>query len=745
MPKELKTSVRLDTKSAVSSLAALEKRISRIQTLVNKTGNATNKFSAPLKKATRSVQQLHSANTKAANSANQIAKGYQKTSKSASVLTKNLRTLISTYVGLMGAQAVLNTSDKITSAKNKLNYLNGGNTGDTQLTMDKTYAAAQRSRGSYTDMIGNVSKSMTLASGAFQDNVDNAIRFQEIMSKAYTVGGASSAEQSSSMYQLIQALGSGILQGDELRSVREGAPIAYKEIEKFAQGVYNTTDSLKDMASEGMITSEIVVAAVMGMGESIDKAFANTDMTFAQAWDNIKNMATKAFEPVLQMLNDALNSSVGKAMLQGIGQVFVMIANGILWVMNLLVTFFNWCAENWNWLKYIVIGILTALTIWLAIYTATAIAGALVRIGLWIAENWQMLLIIMTIAAMVAALVWWANTAASGCEFVVGALAIVAAAIMLIGLITGNMVLIVIGLIIALAAIIIQYLDYVMGAIYAAGAVIYNIGVGVLNGLMQAVYAIFVDPIAGIIEWFVNAFSGGFNGILGAAANAIGQLVSIVLGGLKIITKAIDAVAGSSLTDKISGWQASVKSWGKTESAVTYSVEAPAFKRMSVGNAWDAGFSQGTKWKNSIGAFGDNIKNKVSGLGDSFSLGNSKFGTFGADGLGSYLPGINDPANAVGGGYDPSKALDDIGKGVGDIGDSTGSIADSMDLADEDLEYLRKLAESEWKKEFTTATIQVDMSNYNNINGMDDLDGIATRLADKLYEEMDAVANGVYQ
>ena len=68
-----------------------------------------------------------------------------------------------------------------------------------------------------------------------------------------------------------------------------------------------------------------------------------------------------------------------------------------------------------------------------------------------------------------------------------------------------------------------------------------------------------------------------------------------------------------------------------------------------------------------------------------------------------------------------------------------------MDLADEDLEYLRKLAESEWKKEFTTATIQVDMSNYNNINGMDDLDGIATRLADKLYEEMDAVANGVYQ
>lgn len=743
MPKELKTSVKLDARKALDTLDKLERKINRINAAVNKTNSRNSGLSRAINDAnksannlTKNVNKVNTANKQAAKSANQIANGYKKSSQQASILTKNLRTLISTYVGLMGAQAVLNTSDKITSAKNKLNYLNGGNTADTQLTMDKTYAAAQRSRGNYTDMIGNVSKSMTLASGAFQDNVDNAIRFQEIMSKAYTVGGASSAEQSSSMYQLIQALGSGILQGDELRSVREGAPIAYKEIEKFAQGVYNTTDSLKDMASEGKITSDIVVAAVMGMGESIDKAFADTDMTFAQAWDNIKNMATKAFEPVLSMLNEALNSSIGQSMLQGIGQVFVIIANGVLWVMNLLGTFFTWCADNWNWLKYIVIGILTALAVYLVWYTGVAIANAVVRIGLWIAEHWQMVLIILTLAAMVAAIVWWANTAASGCEFVCGALMMVGLAIMLIGVIVGSTALVIVGIIIALAGIIIYFLDYVMGAIYAAGAVSYNIGVGVLNGIIQAVYSIFVDPMMGIIEWFVNAFSGGFNGILGAAANAIGQLVSIVLGGLKIITRAIDAVGGTNLTGKISGWQASVKSWGKTETAVTHSVEAPSIKRKSVGDAWDAGFSKGTEWKNAIGAFGDNIKNKVSGLGDNFGLGKSKFGTFGAD-SGSYLPNATDPAYGVGGGYDPSKAL----KGI--KGD-TGSIADSMELADEDLEYLRKLAEMEWKKEFTTATIQVDMSNYNTINGTDDLDGIATRLADKLYEEMDAVANGVY-
>jgi hypothetical protein len=67
-----------------------------------------------------------------------------------------------------------------------------------------------------------------------------------------------------------------------------------------------------------------------------------------------------------------------------------------------------------------------------------------------------------------------------------------------------------------------------------------------------------------------------------------------------------------------------------------------------------------------------------------------------------------------------------------------------MDLTQEDMEYLRRVADMEWKKEFTTASITVDMSNYNTINGENDLDGIVTKLADKLYEEMDYMANGVY-
>lgn len=90
--------------------------------------------------------------------------------------------------------------------------------------------------------------------------------------------------------------------------------------------------------------------------------------------------------------------------------------------------------------------------------------------------------------------------------------------------------------------------------------------------------------------------------------------------------------------------------------------------------------------------------------------------------------------------YNPDK----LNKGVGNIDKNTGKMADSMELADEDLKYLRDVAEREWKKEFTTANIVVDMNNYNTIDGDNDLDGIVTKLSSKLYDELDYLANGTY-
>ena len=730
--KTLNVTVKLDSKAAEASLDRLSKKINDVQKAINKTSTNNNKLTTAINKAVTSTNKLdtatkkvaattekvvkttskvNTANNKAVNSARKLAGSYNSGNTAAGKLLKTVKSLSATYLGIMGVRAVLNTSDTITSAENRLNNMEGDNPQLTQTSMDKIYSAAQRSRAGYGDMLNNVSKSMTLAGDSFGGNIDNAIRFQEIMSKAYTVGGASAAEQSSSMYQLIQALGSGVLQGDELRSVREGAPLAYKAIEEFAQGVFNTDESLKELASQGKITSDIVVAAVMDMengADNINDRFANTAMTFAQAGQLIQNSAIQAFRPVLQMLNDVLKSSMGQAIISGIGQAFVFIANLILWISNLFGTFFNWLAENWNWISRVILSVLAiigivmavllfpdfllwlgymALVIWDYIQIgAAAVASALKTAAAWAIANWQMLLIIVVIAAIVVAIIWLADSFEDACGMIVG-------------------------------------------VIMTAVAFVWNLIVGVINAIIQFLWTSFVEPWIGIIEWVLNVFNGGFNSFGDGVKNLLGNIISWFLSLGQVVTKIIDAIFGTNWTGGLESLKGKVLEWGKNENAITLSREAPvALDRWAYGDAYDTGYdwgSSGANW----------VSDKLSGIGDYLKSSND----MNLDVGGSYLPDIDSAANAL----DPYD-FGNIGNDLGDINDNTSAMKDSMDLNSDDLEYLRRIAETEWKKEFTTAEIKVEMNNSNTINGDSDLDGIVTKLTDKLYEELNSVADGVY-
>lgn len=664
--KALNVKVQMNTRNAEKALGKLERKINRINNAMNRSVNASFKAN------------------------NAMTNHCKKTEKSVDSLTKKLGKLAKAYLGVMGARAVLTTADTITSAENRLNNLPSGTQKSTQNSMDKMYTASQNSRMNYTDMMSNVSKSMTLADKAFQGNIDNAIRFQEIMAKSYTLGGASAAEQSSSMYQLIQALGSGILQGDELRSVREGAPIAYKEIEKFAQGLYNTTESLKDLASEGKITSDIVVAAMMKAGKGIDEAFENTDMTFAQAFTNIRNTAIKAFEPVLQRLNDALNSDAGKAIVNGIGQALIFVAGVIQTVFNLISSVYNFVADNWSVISKVLMTIASIMAVillpkfiaWIqylvfAVYYyvylgAVAVASAVKSALAWMMANWQMALLILVIIAVITAIIWLSDSFVDACGIIVGSV------------------------------------FWVQAVIYNVVAFIMNMVIGVITSIILK-----VDDM-GIAIY--NAFQG--------AKASFWEWVSDCLNGTSMVAKAVSKIAeifgldGASIDANISAAKSKMKNY---HSAEEYAAGYKAYEYRSLDSAYQKGYDIGAKG-------GQWITDKVSGIGDWIS---EKLNI-------ANLP--LDTSYSATGAYDPAKALD----GIGDTADNTGKMADAMELTAEDLEYLRRVADMEWKKEFTTANITVDMSNYNTINGDGDLDGIVTKLTDRLYEELDAVANGVY-
>ena len=154
---------------------------------------------------------------------------------------------------------------------------------------------------------------------------------------------------------------------------------------------------------------------------------------------------------------------------------------------------------------------------------------------------------------------------------------------------------------------------------------------------------------------------------------------------------------------------------------------ATANARISYSSAWSAGTAKGADIQDAINGF-------FSDIGDKF---NFDYKAPGAPDTPWLNPSIN-PS-----GFTPS-ALDDIAGDAAKTAKNTDEIADSMELTEQDLAYLRKVAEMEWKKEFTTASVVINMENNNVINNESDLDGLVQKIADVMETELSIVADGVY-
>lgn len=213
-------------------------------------------------------------------------------------------------LGGLGIGAVLkgaaNLSDTWTSTTARLNLMNDGLQTTQELT-DKIYASSQRSRAGYLDTAAAVSKLGILAKGAFSSN-DEIIAFTELMNKNFKIGGASIQEQSSAMYQLTQAMASGRLQGDEYRSIIENAPLLANAIEDYMINVQKAKGTMKDWASDGLLTADVIKAALFSSADLIEERFAQMPRTWGDVWTSLKNNALMALQPVLEFINFLANN-----------------------------------------------------------------------------------------------------------------------------------------------------------------------------------------------------------------------------------------------------------------------------------------------------------------------------------------------------------------------------------------------------------------------------------------------------
>lgn len=565
---------------------------------------------------------------------------------------KNLAATIGASVGL---KKLIELSDQITSTTARLNFIVDDG-GSVKALEAKIMASAQRSRAAYLDTASAIASMGANAGAAFTSN-DELIAFMEQVNKQFVIGGASAQGQAAAMLQLTQAMAAGALRGEELNSILENAPGIARAIEQY-MGI--AEGSIKSYAEKGAVSATVVKNALLSIADETNAKFNGMAMTWGQVWTQMGNIALKVTRPLLTAINWLANNlSVIGPILLGLGAAFLVFQ----------------VAAHWTQIA----------TVATAAYHAVV---NLLSIGFGVLTG-------NTAAASAAVSTFNSALLASPITWIIMLIAVV------IGLLYG-----VVAIINKVTGSSISATGLICGAIAVAGAFIGNTVIGLLNALIQYIWAIFVAPFLGIVEWILNVCNGGFNSFGDAVANLIGQIIGWFLNLGKVVTTIIDAIFGTNWTAGLESLQSSVTAWGKNENAITLDKNAPTIDyRFEYGDAWAAGND-----------FGKGIDAKLGGM---FNMG-----------------GLGDSS-----GFD----LGDIAAYTGETADNTGKTADALAVTEEQLEYLRDIAERDAINRFTTAEVKIDMTGMTNrIDGSADLDGVISQLTEGFTEALVTAAEGVH-
>lgn len=627
----------------------------------------------------------------------------------ANSLMQTIKGAVAAYATIQTLSAALNLSDQLTSTTARMNLMNDG-LQTTQDLQNMIYLSAERARGSYQATADAVSKLGLMAGDAFGSS-QKIIAFMEQVNKQFTIAGTEAAGVDAAMLQLTQAMASGVLRGEELNSIFEQAPTI---IQTIADYLDVPIGSIREMAAEGQITADIVKSAMFAAADETNAKFESMPKTFSQIWTSFQNTALMAFQPVLQRMNEIANSEAFQTFVNNAIEGLSMVAGIALEIFDLLVGVAGVVADNWSWLSPIIYGVAAALAVyygWLLLTKGAEMAMAAVHGIVAVAKG------IMAAATMLVTGATWAETTAQyGLNAAMYACPIVWIIILIIALIA--LFYAAVAAVNKFAGTSVSATGIICGAFMVALAFIGNIFVALWN-LVVDVFVLIYNLVATVANFIGNVFTDP----IGAICRLFFDLADTVLGILQALASAIDAIFGSNLAGSVQGWRDSLGGWvddtfGKGEEVMAkMNADDMKLGRFEYGEAWDAGYS-----------FGEGIDQSIANFDPS-----SLFDT--------NVPGADDYANL--GSY--GSGIGGIGSGVDDIAGNTGKIADSMDITEEDLKYLRDIAEQEAVNRFTTAEITIEQTNHNTVSGKMDLDGIVSGLTDAANEAVDKIAEGVHE
>lgn len=625
----------------------------------------------------------------------------------ANELTNTIKRAVAAYISIQSVGKALNISDELVRTTSRLNMMNDGVQTTAEL-VNMVYAAAQDARGSFSQMADVVARFGNNAKDAFSSS-EEVVAFADLIQKQMTIAGASTQEAANAELQLSQALGSGVLRGDELNSIFEQAP---NLIQNIADYLDVPIGKIREMAADGELSADVVKAAIFSAADDINSKFNEMPMTWGQIWQSMQNTALIAFQPVLQRLNDLANSEAFQTFIQGAIEAMATLANILLNVFEVAASVGAFIGDNWSIIAPIIYGVIAALGAYLAIMgivnAITAISAAIdatkaaadaLAAGqtfLWTVQQYGLN------AALAACPITWIIV------LIIALIAIIFAVCNAIAKMTGiaNSGF---GVITGGVNVVIQFFKNL-------GLTVANIALGIGNAiaaLASNMMTAFHNAICSVQSWFYNLLSTALSVIEGICS-ALNKLPFVEFDYSGISSAADDYAAKAS--------EAAGNKEDYQSISDAFNEGFTTFDAFQDGWASDA-FNAGAAW-------GDGIADKVS----NFSL-SDVFGQTDIPNVGDYTSGFNDAIANSG-----------VGDSIGNIDDNTGKIKDSLDVTEEDLKYLRDIAEQEAINRFTTAEINVDMSGMQNtVNSGDDIDGFMTKLTDSVNEAVDNMTEGVHE
>lgn len=650
----------------------------------------------------------------------------------------------------------MNMSDDYANMNARLNMINDGMQSTNEL-QKSIFTSAQRTGSAYTEMANGVAKMRMQAGDVFQNNGET-IAFLETMNKSFVVGGASIEEQKSAMMQLTQAMASGKLQGDELRSLAETSPSL---IQAIATKLGVTRGEVKKLGADGKITADIVKTAMLEASESIDQQFRNMPMTWGRAWQNFINYVTKAFEPLSIKINQIANSAEFQQFASMVASAIQIIINALIVVMDIIGAIWSkiaplikWIADNWSTIAPIVIAVAGAMFYyWLSVNAVTfamkglemamnLAKGAVAAFNAVMAMNpisltiMAIILLIGIIYAAINAFNQWAGTSISATGTIIGS-------VFALGMIVWNVLIFILNIVIMIVNGIIAIVVGLVNMVIALVFMLYQFILMLLALILGAVDWLVTGAINLVFELVFQFQTAWYNIAQGGRdmAVAIGNFVSSMVNGV------ISLVEGmiNGILSGINGMIGFLNGMGLNIGAVgTVSLGRVDFGN-DIGNAIDSMKAPVKKTFEGL-HLADGIVNHLNSLGDAPSFQAPKIGSLGYGDVG----GAFNTGYEIGQGID--KAVSDMFSGSpGDVGnsflgdngstpyelspannsagggdgkshnpkgghlDSVGKIKDSVKLDDEFIKLVQDVATMKWQQNFITLKPEI-VTNIDSIN-----------------------------